>query len=49
MTPCKALYGREPPTLLRCDPTSSKVDELAAQWQTQDQILTELKKHLHCA
>lgn len=46
MTPFKALYGRDPPTLTRYTTTSLVSSKLQDQLQARDQILTELKHNL---
>ncbi|XP_044476613.1 uncharacterized protein LOC123204119 [Mangifera indica] len=49
MTPFKALYGRDPPTLFRWGSEASKIDEVGAFLQQRDAILLELKQQLHKA
>lgn len=46
MSPFKALYGREPPTLLKYADHSSPVDEVNQQLQNRNSILLELKENL---
>ena len=46
MTSFRALYGRDPPTLLRLVEEISKVDELHMQIQERNQSLNELKESL---
>ncbi|XP_058757922.1 uncharacterized protein LOC131631166 [Vicia villosa] len=46
MSPFKALYGREPPSLLHYVTGSAQDDTLQQTLQQQQNILTELKSHL---
>ena len=46
MTPFRAVYGREPPTLLRLVEEASKVDEVNVQIHEWNKILNELKENL---
>lgn len=46
MTPFKALYGRDPPSIFHMDDTASAVEEVNEQVRTRNLILTELKNHL---
>ena len=46
MTPFKAVYGRDPPPLLRFSSQSTCVASLEQQLQARDAVLDELKHHL---
>lgn len=46
MTPFKAVYGRNPPTLVRYSHTASEPVELQVMLQQRDAIITQLKAHL---
>ncbi|KAE9622106.1 putative nucleotidyltransferase, Ribonuclease H [Lupinus albus] len=46
MTPFKALYGREPPMLLKAGTIPSKVEEVNQLFHQRDGILEELKANL---
>ncbi|KAK9134740.1 hypothetical protein Syun_014070 [Stephania yunnanensis] len=46
MTPFKAVYGREPPPIVRYGAYTTAVADLDAQLKTRDVILDELKFHL---
>lgn len=46
MTPFKALYGRDHPTLTRYNPDSNTTPELHDQLQSRDILLSELKHNL---
>ena len=46
VTPFKALYGRDPPTLLRSEPGVSAVEEINLLLKERDLILDELKWQL---
>ncbi|EXB28923.1 Cleavage stimulation factor subunit 1 [Morus notabilis] len=46
MTPFRALYGRDPPKLLRFELGSTANSLLEEQWQARDAILEELRGHL---
>ena len=48
-TPFKALYGRDPPTLLRGNDTPSAVDEVTNLVKERNLMLDELKFHLETA
>ena len=48
-TPFKALYGRDPPTLLRWVDQSSKVQEVDQLIKERNQLLDELKEQLQKA
>lgn len=48
MTPFKALYGRDSPTILRWGSIASKIDKVGILFQQHNRILTELKDHLNC-
>ena len=45
-TPFKALYGKDPPTLLRGDSAPSKVENINQLMQDRNQLLDELKEQL---
>lgn len=49
MTPFKALYGKDPPTLFRFEDTVSAVEEVNQQVQARNKVLDELKMHLQKA
>ena len=49
MTPFRALYGRDPPTLLKYENGSTVNAELEKQLQERDATLTLLREHLHRA
>jgi hypothetical protein len=46
MTPFKALYGRDPPTLIRHSYLSQDAPEIAEQLANRDQLLAKLKMNL---
>ncbi|WVZ23326.1 hypothetical protein V8G54_001870 [Vigna mungo] len=46
MTPFKALYGREPPVLIRGDMIQSSVEEVNRLMADRNHMLDELKEHL---
>ena len=46
MTPFKALYGRDPPTLVRGDAAPSHVEDVNQMIQDRNQMLDELKEQL---
>ena len=46
MTPFKAVYGRDPPPLIRSGAQSTSVASLEQKLQERDAILDELKYHL---
>lgn len=45
-TPFQALYGREPPALVRYSPLGSLIQEVDCQLAERDQLLDELKAQL---
>ena len=49
MTPFKALYGRDPPALIRYTPEASDPVTLQEQLTNRDRILQQLKQHLERA
>jgi hypothetical protein len=46
MTPFKALYGRDPPTLTRYEPQASDLPALQEELMERDRILQQLKNNL---
>lgn len=49
MSPFEALYGRAPPLMPRYEIGSSIVEEIDAQLQDRDEVLSELKENLQAA
>lgn len=49
MTPFRALYGRDPPSLIKYENGSTVNAELENQLKDRDAILHLLKEHLHHA
>lgn len=48
-TPFWAVYGRDPPPLIRYGSQSTAVQSVEQQLQARDNVLDELKSHLHHA
>lgn len=46
MSPFKALYGREPPTLIRYQPDSADIASVQEQLTARDELLRQLKANL---
>ena len=46
MTPFKALYGRDPPTLVRYQPEITDVPTVQEQLTARDELLRQLKDNL---
>jgi hypothetical protein len=46
MSPFKALYGREPPTLVRYEPQASDPPTLQAELMERDKLIQQLKSNL---
>jgi len=46
MTPFKALYGRDPPTLVRYQPEITDVPTMQKQLIARDELLRQLKDNL---
>lgn len=46
MTPFRALYGRDSPTLLKAGAVPSKVEEVNQMFLHRDAIIEELKANL---
>lgn len=46
MTPFKAVYGRDPPSILRYEPQNADPQYVREQLQDRDEILTQLKQKL---
>jgi hypothetical protein len=46
MNPFKAMFGREAPTIMKCEKVGSRVHEVDKLLGERDTILDELKKHL---
>jgi hypothetical protein len=49
MTPFRALYGRDPPALIRYEPQVSDPPALQEELMERDKILQQLKTHLERA
>ncbi|MCH95015.1 Ty3/gypsy retrotransposon protein, partial [Trifolium medium] len=49
MTPFKALYGRDPPTLIRQPHNAQDASEISEQLANRDELLAKLKTNLHRA
>jgi hypothetical protein len=49
MSPFKALYGREPPTLVRYEPQASDPPTLQAELMERDKLIQQLKSNLERA
>ena len=49
MTPFQALYGRPPPAIPSYEMGSCPIEELDDQMTARDELLQELKAHLHAA
>ncbi|CAJ2644751.1 unnamed protein product [Trifolium pratense] len=49
MTPFKALYGRDPPTLVRYQPQTTDPPTVQEELMERDQVLQQLKSHLERA
>lgn len=46
MSPFKALYGRDPPTLFKLKDETSSVEEVNEQIRDRNAVIEELKEHL---
>jgi len=46
MTPFKAMYGRDPPLVIRGDVAAISVDEVARMIQDKNEMLDILKDHM---
>lgn len=49
VTPFRAVYGRDPPTLIRYTPMTTDPTEVRAQFLDRDELLARLKAHLQRA
>lgn len=49
MTPFKAMYGRDPPSLLKFVEEPSKVEEVDIMIQQRNEVIDRLRSNLHRA
>jgi len=49
MTPLKALYGRDPPNIIKLEDDASPVEDVNIQLKKTDTVIAELKDNLEMA